>query len=227
MKICTKCKELKPKSEFYKVNTAKDTLQCACKLCKKFYKQVNKEQIAEKSKVYRETNKEQIAEYKKLYNQNNKEQIKLYLETNKEQLAEYQKLYRETNKEQIKLYYQNNKEQITANVREYNKANPDKNAAHHHKRRALKAKSGGTYTPNDIQTLLLDQQGHCLYCKDTLTLQGKGKFHVDHRMPLFLGGTNSPDNLQLLCPTCNRTKSAIHPDIYESQINFKSGVDKR
>jgi 5-methylcytosine-specific restriction endonuclease McrA len=30
--------------------------------------------------------------------------------------------------------------------------------------------------------------------------------HLDHILPEFMGGTAEPENLQLLCPTCNRRK---------------------
>jgi len=189
MKTCSTCKEVKPKSEFGKNKRNNNGLRSSCRLCDTlYYREANKEQIAEKGKLYREANKEQLSNYKKLY--------------------------REINKEQI-----------AKNAKLYHQANPDMFAAIKHKRRVLKLNSGGTFTSDDIQTLLLDQQGHCLYCNIILILNGKGKFHVDHRIPLFLGGTNFPNNLQLLCPTCNHTKSATHPDIYEKQINFKKGVD--
>jgi 5-methylcytosine-specific restriction endonuclease McrA len=33
-------------------------------------------------------------------------------------------------------------------------------------------------------------------------------FHVDHIVPLARGGTNGPENLQLLAPVCNLRKGA-------------------
>jgi 5-methylcytosine-specific restriction endonuclease McrA len=35
--------------------------------------------------------------------------------------------------------------------------------------------------------------------------------HVDHILPLALGGDNRRKNIQLLCPTCNLSKGAHHP----------------
>ena len=34
----------------------------------------------------------------------------------------------------------------------------------------------------------------------------RGLQEVDHRVPLHLGGTDAPANLQLLCPRCHRRK---------------------
>jgi 5-methylcytosine-specific restriction protein A len=31
--------------------------------------------------------------------------------------------------------------------------------------------------------------------------------HADHKIPKFKGGTDAPDNYQLLCPPCHRDKS--------------------
>jgi 5-methylcytosine-specific restriction endonuclease McrA len=35
---------------------------------------------------------------------------------------------------------------------------------------------------------------------------------VDHVLPLSRGGSNGPENLQLLCPKCNLVKGSRHPD---------------
>ena len=35
-----------------------------------------------------------------------------------------------------------------------------------------------------------------------------GKIHIDHIVPLDLGGTNDPTNMQILCDSCNCEKSA-------------------
>jgi 5-methylcytosine-specific restriction endonuclease McrA len=36
-------------------------------------------------------------------------------------------------------------------------------------------------------------------------------YHLDHIVPLAIGGTNTDDNIQLLRQKCNQQKSAKHP----------------
>jgi len=38
-----------------------------------------------------------------------------------------------------------------------------------------------------------------------------GRFELDYIKPLSKGGKNSPDNIQLLCRRCNRSKGAKWP----------------
>ena len=47
---------------------------------------------------------------------------------------------------------------------------------------------------------------------------GKQTRHVDYIMPLFQGGTNWPDNLQLLCPRCNRAKGSLLPETWAKRL---------
>ncbi|TRW46385.1 HNH endonuclease [Georgenia yuyongxinii] len=44
--------------------------------------------------------------------------------------------------------------------------------------------------------------GRCVKCSDTFKLQ------IDHVVPLHMGGTDAPENLQLLCMRCNTSKGA-------------------
>ena len=49
------------------------------------------------------------------------------------------------------------------------------------------------------------QENTCGYCSCTLTDKHP---HIDHVMPLAVGGTNNVDNLVLSCPSCNLTASS-------------------
>lgn len=64
-----------------------------------------------------------------------------------------------------------------------------------------------------INRLLVKQRGMCAICHRDITT----KFHVDHVIPLALGGTNNSQNLQLLCPSCNLSKGAKHPIAFMQQ----------
>ncbi|MFH1741137.1 MAG: HNH endonuclease signature motif containing protein [bacterium] len=84
-------------------------------------------------------------------------------------------------------------------------ANPNKINAYSHQRRA---KYVGRYTDRDIADIRDRQRGKCGTCKANLKRTG---FHVDHIIPIKLGGPNWPDNIQLLCPTCNLSKGSKDP----------------
>lgn len=60
------------------------------------------------------------------------------------------------------------------------------------------------------------QKWKCIACKNCI----KDQYHVDHTMPLAKGGEHEPRNLQLLCPTCNLTKSAKHPIDFMQEKGF-------
>lgn len=71
---------------------------------------------------------------------------------------------------------------------------------------------------NDIVARLTDlQKGRCACCGRDLKETGH---HVDHVLPLALGGSNTDDNAQLLCPTCNLSKGPKHPVVFMQSRGF-------
>jgi 5-methylcytosine-specific restriction endonuclease McrA len=60
------------------------------------------------------------------------------------------------------------------------------------------------------------QQGKCACCGVKLD----GKYHLDHIMPLALGGAHEDGNMQLLTPVCNLRKNAKHPIDYMQSKGF-------
>lgn len=85
----------------------------------------------------------------------------------------------------------------------YRKMHPFSKRAYNAKRRAREYNSKGSFTRYTIENLYVKQRGKCAICEKYLC----GKFEVDHIIPLSKGGTNSKENIQLLCVTCNRVKS--------------------
>ncbi len=74
-KTCSKCKEEKPVSEFYRYKTSKDGLKGQCKGCMKSYYTINSDKISIRMKEYRDTNKELLSKQKREYYKNNKDKI--------------------------------------------------------------------------------------------------------------------------------------------------------
>jgi len=108
------------------------------------------------------------------------------------------------------------KERRRASRRKHRAAHPDAHAVNEQNRRARK-RAGGRLPQGTKSAKLCEQKGRCVYCRADLSQTGA---HLDHRMPLALGGLNTPDNVQLLCPRCNHTKGAKHPDVFEVEIGF-------
>lgn len=64
-KQCSKCKTIKPVSEFGKNRRAKDGRTYVCKACNKQYREENRERILESKARYRSKHKDAIAEYRR------------------------------------------------------------------------------------------------------------------------------------------------------------------
>ena len=120
MKKCSKCKEEKEISNFYKSKRYNDGLYPSCKTCGKSYYDNNIEKIKVESKKYRELNDENAKLYRIKYNKENKEKKKLsskkWRENNKEKLKEYYIYHLIKDKEKKKIYKkrynEENKEKI-------------------------------------------------------------------------------------------------------------------
>lgn len=85
--------------------------------------------------------------------------------------------------------------------------NPEKAAVKDGNRRARKLQAEGAYTASDVKRIRTLQGDRCGYCR--AKLMGKG--HVDHIVSLARGGSNWPNNIQLLCQHCNLSKGARDP----------------
>lgn len=106
--------------------------------------------------------------------------------------------------------YRAKRELRIAAVTAYREQNPEKTAAlakaSKANRRARLAVLGGRITAKQIEHLYLLQKGRCAGCRKKTR-----KFHLDHVIPIALGGANDISNAQVLCPSCNLKKGAM-PD---------------
>jgi 5-methylcytosine-specific restriction endonuclease McrA len=213
MKTCSHCKEIKLKTEFNNNKTSKDGLQIKCKSCIKDYYEANKVASSIRSKTYYAMHQETL-----------KVAFKVYGTINKSVIAKRRKAYRLENIEKLtvknKSYYENNKVSVSNTNKAWVKANPERKLASNHKRRCKNKKTIGNFTSFDINKLMVLQQFKCVYCQIEFISDSKNNYHIDHIIPLSLGGSNFASNIQLLCPKCNCSKGGKHPEEYERLIGF-------
>jgi len=166
----------------------------------------NREYKIKYQKDWYEKNKTRLLKLRKDYYFHNQDKILEYTHNNRDTITARMKLWRKTNKEKLqehrKSYYENNKEKEKENSKRYSAENPLSKRISEAKRRAQKNKSIENYDNDDVELLYIIQRGKCVYCQKDLT----DNFEVDHMRPLSRGGSNGPDNIQLLCQKCNRSK---------------------
>lgn len=104
-------------------------------------------------------------------------------------------------------YYSANKDRFKTLGALWARVNFKVKRIHAQNRRARKRLVGGVLSSNLASKLYALQRGRCACCGSILG----GSFHLDHRIPLALGGSNSDQNMQLLAPVCNLQKHAQDP----------------
>lgn len=102
-------------------------------------------------------------------------------------------------------YYLENSDQVRAAAKEYRKRNPEKYREFQREYQARKRAGGGGLSKGKRTRLLEDQDWACIACGGDLRELG---WHLDHIVALANGGRHVDNNVQMLCPTCNRRKSA-------------------
>ncbi len=126
--------------------------------------------------------------------------------------------YGVANKERRRVYskkwYAENHEYARNKNKEWERDNLNQRLAYNHKRRAKKNGAPGSHSAKDIRQLRESCNDACVYCFTPLF----GKGHLDHVIPLALGGSDDVGNVQWVCATCNRKKSAKHPFVFFCEI---------
>lgn len=113
-------------------------------------------------------------------------------------------------------WYLTNKERVVKKHNDWRAKNPSSLVVYSENRRARKRLVGGKLTSGLSLKLFALQKGKCACCKKPLG----SDYHMDHIMPLALGGTNTDDNIQLLRAVCNRQKRAKHPVDFMRERGF-------
>lgn len=110
----------------------------------------------------------------------------------------------DSNRKSVTKYQAKNRDKIYKNVQAWRHKNKDIVKQWRYLRRN---KDNGFFTAEDINKLRKDQNGLCNYCDTELVMSE----HIDHIRPISKGGSNWPENLQLLCRPCNQKKAAKYP----------------
>ena len=75
--------------------------------------------------------------------------------------------------------------------------------------RQIRITKRARHITNSVRNDVLERDGYqCVYCGATDELA------IDHIFPFSRGGSNTPDNLQVLCRSCNSSKGDSIPDDY-------------
>lgn len=187
MKHCSKCRTTKPLHEFSKDARSRDGLQNNCKICKKAANVSWRIENPHKANAYRPT----------------------------EARREYGAKYRAANREKARIvgadWREKNREKARAASSRWAKLNPESTRVYNSNYRARKCSNGDKLSVGISEKLLILQRGKCACgCRQPL---GEN-YHLDHIMPLALGGPNTDDNIQLLRQFCNNQKHNKHPIDY-------------
>lgn len=137
-KKCSKCKEIKPLSEFYKNRSKKDGYHFDCKICQKHYRQTDKGKKVQKR--YLQSDKGKVSRRKiiKRYerSQKGRETIRLYRQSEKGKNTKKRYEHSEKGKAAHTRYKQSVKGKDTAE--QYHLSHPDWRKAHSAVRYAIK-----------------------------------------------------------------------------------------
>ena len=178
-----------------------------CRQCKKVYLQ-----------EYRKANKERIYSVESAWRKANPTNVtatrQRWKDKNKNAGAEYYAKNSTKIKQKVKEWYLENIQKASAYKKAYHKANPESRPNGKAKRR--ERESTGKLSKGLVGKLLKLQKGLCPCCRQPLG----DDYHLDHIIPLALGGKNEDRNIQLLRGSCNMQKHAKHPIDFMQERGF-------
>jgi 5-methylcytosine-specific restriction endonuclease McrA len=175
----------------------------------------NRDISQKRSKEWKKNNPEAVRALVRKWRRNNPDKIRLmkaaWARENRPKINEKSRVLYAKNidkeRARTRAYRLNNIEKETDRHRKFRREHPEICSAALRRRRARKLAAGGHHSPADIIRIRRLQKDRCACCRTGLL----GKGQVDHIIALAAGGSDFAHNLQLLCRSCNRAKSARDP----------------
>jgi 5-methylcytosine-specific restriction endonuclease McrA len=210
------------------------TSNTSCSECNNKYRQDNLTAIAKRNVEWKSKNPEKVRKHRKGQYLRHREEIrlkkKIWYQANAEKQISYSKKWLRENPERRdayrRVYDQKHKERDKKrryeNVARWRRNNPEFVRSRRAHRRALKRGAEGDHSISDLDVLFKWQNGKCSYCSSPFINK---KYSIDHIQPLHNGGSDWPENLQLLCKSCNCKKSWADPFVF--LLKFSEAVQKR
>lgn len=176
------------------------------------------------SKLHREENREKIAaDYRDWYQENKEKQIAY----NTAWRAENKEHMNAENNRRSALYRAAYADRFAARTREYYRRkmeDPEFRALcsfRSKENRARRMGADGTFSQDDVASILASQGAKCAICEKDIS----EKYSIDHIHPLSRGGSNWPENLQMLCGRCNASKGAKTMDEFFAMMALRPAND--
>lgn len=200
-KRCTKCDTKHPATlEYFRADKHhRDGLRSHCRACDREYQRQRHATNPEYKRQYQRTHRKEAREYRRRWDKAN---------------PGYQLRY------QLQwCSSEANREKMREKSRKWERANPEKSRAKSARRKARKFNASGSYTAEDVRIQVCaqtDSKGRliCWWCDKPI----KGKYHVDHRIPLNKGGLNSARNICVAHEKCNLSKSDKLPHEFNGRL---------
>lgn len=210
-KVCVRCGKEKAAEEFGVHSPG--FRRADCKVCRRGsgvkYHADNKDRINAKKAQARAENVEHHRERNKVWYYANHEQAKA-------KRAEWRAANLDRLREATAAWRARHPDRQKAAEEAWRAANPWSSRSSVANRR-MRMKGSSQRLSKDIAGKLLKlQRGKCACCSEPLG----ANYHLDHIMPLALGGENIDSNMQLLRSTCNLKKGAKHPVEYMQRKGF-------
>lgn len=198
-KVCSRCNQEKPITQFHKGKNYKDGYMTWCKEChREYYRQPEQRaKLNRLSALWADRNKDHVKERHKEWYEQNKERVSnRRREYDKERWATNQEVRDRKNRQKN----ESTKKRIATEegfLEKFRAWRRDGNE----RRRARRESLPDTLTKKEWEQILEEHHYACHYCGTTGV-----KLEQEHKLPLSRGGPYTAENIVPCCEKCNRHK---------------------